>query len=68
MKIKIDYLAQQLIDEGFCSRQIDSDKLTNRVIELLSDIEFFNNLYHEMDVIEENTKIIREYYAKHPRV
>lgn len=53
MKIRLDYLAQQLIEEGFSSKQIDSDKLTDRIIEILSDKDFFNNLHDEMTLIEE---------------
>jgi hypothetical protein len=53
MKIRLEHLAQQLIEEGFSSKQIDSDKLTDRIIEILSDKDFFNNLHDEMTLIEE---------------
>jgi len=53
MKIRLDQLAQQLIDDGFSSREIDSDKLINKIIQVLADKDFFNNLHDEMTLIED---------------
>lgn len=68
MKIKLDYLAEQLIDEGFSTMDIDSNELTNRVIELLDEQDFFSNLLEEMQIVEDNNhpepKNIGDYLEK----
>lgn len=52
-KIHLDQIAQELIDKGFTSQQIDSEELVNRVIEILADKSFFENLQDEMTLIED---------------
>ena len=68
MKIKLDYLAEQLIDQGFSTKDIDSNELTNRVIELLDEQDFFSNLLKEMQIVEDNNhpepKNIGDYLEK----
>jgi DNA topoisomerase IA len=52
-KIHLDDIAQKLIDKGFTSQQIDSNELTNIVVELLQDeYDFFTSLEEEMQKIE----------------
>lgn len=53
-KIHLDNIAEKLIEKGFTSRDIDSDDLTNRVIEILQDdYELFTALEEEMQKIED---------------
>lgn len=53
MRIRLENIAEQLISEGFKSQEIDSEKLTNRVIEILGDLDLFTNLHDEMTLIED---------------
>ena len=53
-KIHLDDIAEKLIEKGFTSQQIDSDDLTNRVIEILQDeYDLFSSLEEEMQKIED---------------
>lgn len=53
-KIHLDDIAEKLIEKGFSSRDIDSDDLTNAVIELLQDdYELFTALEEKMQTIED---------------
>lgn len=53
-KIHLDDIAEKLIEKGFTSQDIDSDDLTNRVIELLQDeYDLFTALEEEMQKIED---------------
>lgn len=56
MKLNEIKIAQKLIGEGFSSSDIDSEKLYQRVLELLGEYDFFNNLYDEMIIIEDNNQ------------
>jgi DNA topoisomerase IA len=52
-KIHLDDIAQKLVDKGFTSQQIESNELSNIVIELLQDeYDFFTSLEEEMQKIE----------------
>ena len=52
-KIHLDDIARKLIEKGFTSQQIDSDDLTNAVVELLQDeYELFTTLEDEMQQLE----------------
>jgi hypothetical protein len=52
-KIHLDDIAQKLEDKGFTSQQIESNELSNIVIELLQDeYDFFTSLEEEMQKIE----------------
>jgi hypothetical protein len=53
MKLRLNEIAEELIEKGFTSNQINSDELTNRVIEILADKGFFENLQDEMTLIED---------------
>jgi hypothetical protein len=53
-KIHLDDIAEKLIEKGFTSRDIDSDDLTDRVLEILQDeYELFTALEEEMQKIED---------------
>jgi hypothetical protein len=53
-KIHLDDIAEKLIERGFSSRDIDSDDLTNAVVELLQDdYELFTALEEKMQTIED---------------
>lgn len=53
-KIHLDDIARKLIDQGFTSQQVDSDDLTNRVIEILQDeYDLFTSLAEGMQQVED---------------
>lgn len=53
-KIHLDDIAEKLIEKGFTSQQIDSDDLTNRVVEILADeYDLFTSLAEEMQQVED---------------
>ena len=53
-KIHLDDIAEKLIESGLTSRDIDSDDLTNRVIEILQDeYELFTALEETLQRIED---------------
>lgn len=55
-KIHLDDIARKLIDQGFTSQQIDSDDLTNRVVEILQDeYELFSEIGEKMQKLENVT-------------
>ena len=55
-KIHLDDIARKLIDQGFTSQQIDSDDLTNRVVEILQDeYELFSEIGEKMQKLEDAT-------------
>ena len=53
MKLRLDEIAQELIDKGFTSQDIDSAKLEQEILQILSDKSFFENLQDEMTLIED---------------
>ena len=54
-KIHLDDIAEKLVESGLTSRDIDSDDLTNRVIEILqNDYDFFTALEEKMQEIEDD--------------
>lgn len=54
-KIHLDDIAEKLIEKGFTSRDIDSNDLTDRVLEILQDeYELFTALEEEMQKIEDD--------------
>jgi len=68
-KIHLDDIAEKLIESGLTSRDIDSDDLTNRVVEILqNDYDFFTALEEKMQEIEDNNhpepRDIGEYLEK----
>jgi hypothetical protein len=68
MKLRLNEIAEELIEKGFTSNQVDSDELTNRVIEILANKGFFENLHDEMTLIEDENhpepKNLGEYLEK----
>lgn len=53
-KIHLDTIAEKLIESGFTSLDIDSDKLTDAVLEILqNDYDLFTAIGEEMQTIEE---------------
>ena len=59
-KIHLDDIAEKLIEKGFTSRDIDSDDLTNRVIEILQDeYDFFTALEETLQRIEDSEIVPR---------
>jgi hypothetical protein len=53
-KIHLDDIAEKLIERGFSSQDIDSDDLTNAVVELLQDeYDLFTALEEELQKIED---------------
>lgn len=53
-KIHLDDIARKLIEQGFTSQQIDSDDLTNRVVEILQDeYDFFSELEETLQKLED---------------
>jgi DNA-binding ferritin-like protein len=53
-KIHLDDIAEKLIKKGFTSQQIDSDALTNAVVEFLQDdYDLFTALEEEMQSVED---------------
>jgi len=59
-KIHLDDIAEKLIESGLTSRDIDSDDLTNRVIEILQDeYDFFTALEETLQRIEDSEIVPR---------
>lgn len=56
MKLRIDQIASDLVKQGFSSLDIDSPKLEQRLLEMLADKGFFENLQGEMELIEDEEK------------
>ena len=53
-KLRLQNIAETLIDKGFESRDIDSDTLVNEVLEILqNDYDLFTAIGEEMQKIEE---------------
>lgn len=54
-KIHLDDMAEKLKSEGFSSVDIDSEKLVNRVIELLQDdYDLFSSLEEQLQTLEDD--------------
>jgi len=54
-KIHLNDIAEKLIEKGFSSRDIDSDILIDRLVEMLdSEYDFLTALGEEMQKIEES--------------
>ena len=59
-KIHLDDIAEKLIESGLTSRDIDSDDLTNRIIEILQDeYDFFTALEETLQRIEDSEIVPR---------
>lgn len=56
MKLRLDQIASDLIKQGFSSLDVDSPKLEQRLLEMLADKGFFENLQGEMELIEDEEK------------
>jgi hypothetical protein len=53
-KIHLDDIAEKLVESGLTSKDIDSDDLTNRVIEILQDeYDFFTALEETLKLFQE---------------
>jgi hypothetical protein len=67
MKINIAEIAEQLRKKGFTILDIDSDDLTDAVIELLDEKELFVELSEEMEKLEDQERNVEtelEYLEK----
>lgn len=61
-KIHLDEVARKLVNKGFSSRQIDSEELTNAVLEILQDeYDLFTALEEEFEKIENVPQTKNEY-------
>lgn len=59
-KIHLDDIAEKLVESGLTSKDIDSDDLTNRVIEILQDeYDFFTALEETLQRIEDSEIVPR---------
>lgn len=56
MKLRLDQIASDLVRQGFSSLDVDSPKLEQRLLEMLADKGFFENLQGEMELIEDEEK------------
>lgn len=56
MKLRIDQIASDLVKQGFSSLDVDSPKLEQKLLEMLADKGFFENLQGEMELIEDEEK------------
>ena len=65
MKINIALFARELKEKGFSSINIDSEDLTNTVLEMLGDKNFFVILHEELLLLEEGEpKSLDDYLEK----
>lgn len=53
MKLRLDEIAQEMINAGFNSSDFDKDSFTNRVIEILDSKDLFALIADEMTLIED---------------
>ena len=54
-KIHLDDISEKLLEKGFTSQDIDSEDLTNKVLEILqSEYDLFTSLQEEMQKIEDS--------------
>jgi hypothetical protein len=61
-KIHLDEVARKLVNKGFSSRQIESEELTNAVLEILQDeYDLFTALEEEFEKIENVPQTKTEY-------
>jgi hypothetical protein len=56
MKLRLDEIAKELIDKGFSSYDVDSPSIEQKILEILADKGFFENLSSEMELIEDEEK------------
>jgi hypothetical protein len=66
MRLRLDEIAKELNKKGFTSLDIDTPKFDSKVLEILVDLGFFENLQDEMTLIEEENepKNLGEYLEK----
>ncbi len=53
MKLRLDEIAQKMINAGFTSSDFDKDSFTNRVVEILDSKDLFALIADEMTLIED---------------
>jgi len=54
MRLRLDDIAQKMLQSGYTSRDVDTDKFVNRIVEILDiDNDLFSLVADEMQIIEE---------------
>lgn len=53
MKLDVKNFAEKLLNEGFSSEKIDTDDFSFRVLEMLYDTEFFDELETKLIELED---------------
>lgn len=54
MRLRLDDIAQKMLRSGYTSRDVDTDKFVNRIVEILDiDNDLFSLVADEMQIIEE---------------
>ena len=66
MRLRLDEIAQELNKKGFSSLDIDTPKFDKKVLEILVDLGFFENLQDELTLIEKDNepKSLGDYLEK----